>query len=152
MTRCYSNGKEVPLGDALALLVGAGKRARLLCGTMERAVPSRPVPKEEPPTVATAREGGLVWIANPVEFAIQCRSLGWTDLAIEALAQARKLGFSISLADLRRMAWDYWAWQIPVAGSDWRDIVRRLKALMEQDKAFTELHHRAGSSQKQCTR
>jgi hypothetical protein len=135
------NDKVVPPSDSLAFLVREGKKVWLLHGTQTLPLPEPPPPIEKPATAASARERGVAGLHDPL-FAIQCYSLGWKELAVELLRQARQAGATVSRQKLRTTAWIYWEGRISEPDSDWRLVLRHLKALLAQEgKEAPEYHH-----------
>jgi hypothetical protein len=98
------------------------------------------VPVKPVPAAARRLAGGE---HETMFFALQCHSLGWTELAIEVLGRARVSEGAPSLLRLRKGAWDYWVWQVPNEGSDWRAITARLKALMAEEETLRQTYHRS---------
>jgi hypothetical protein len=71
-----------------------------------------------------------------VVFAVQCYSLGWTDLARETLRCGADRDEATCLARLRKDAWKYWKWQIDKRGSDWRIVSQQMKRLIAVEQSL----------------
>jgi hypothetical protein len=143
------NGKVQPERYGLALLTrGKDGKQRLEFGAGDW----RPLDKEDKPPVEIQPSAEMARkyshrYHETLFFALACHYLDWTELSVELLARVRarerRYGKRVGMRALRAKIWDYWVRQIPVADSDWKEITKRLKALMVADKAFHKEHHRA---------
>jgi hypothetical protein len=139
------NGKVVPPRYSIAFLVKGGPAkgtASLLCGTRDFGVSKGerlPRPIAPKPAALGAIDLGA---EESLLMAVQCRYLGWDDLARHLLARWAGEGRPARPA-LLRVAWRYWAWKIPNPNSDRALIAKRLKSLLASDKSLDERHHRA---------
>jgi hypothetical protein len=143
------NGKVQPNRYGLALATrGKDGKQRLERGAGD----GWPLGKKEKPPVEVQPSAAMArkyshHYHETLFFALACHSLDWTELSVELLArvqaEARRYGKRIGMRELRAKVWNYWAWKIPDPGSDWKEIAKRLKALMAADKAFQREYHGA---------
>jgi hypothetical protein len=124
-----------------------GGRARhLLVGWL--GVGLRELEDVEPDAVVEARPepDAARWVAvqsggHLLAFAINCKVLGWDDLAAALYARARERLVEEEsdrpvLAELREIAWGYWAIRLTARGTDRKDIDRRLGDLLVEEPAL----------------
>src|SRR5205814_708984 len=88
----------------------------------------------------------LRWVAagdggHLLSFAVQCKALGWDDLAAALYARARQRFVAEKsdrpvAAELRQIAWGFWALGLTESGTDRKEILSRLTALYAEEPAL----------------
>jgi hypothetical protein len=136
------NGEVTPPQHSLAFLVPETAGPYFWNGGRRWPVAMTDPPLSRvPPTVESARAADS-GDHETLFFALQCHARGWVALSADLLARSERHG-AANTERLRREAWEYWAWRIPEPEGDWREIVRRLKALSAESEDFRQQHHRA---------
>jgi hypothetical protein len=132
-----------PRSNSLAWLVkdACGKKpSYLLCGTFQVPLKSgsdtaKAVDRRK--AAAQAKEQGY---HQSLFFALQCHSLGWTDLARTIAAQS---GDRLSLEKLREHAWWFWEKQVFLPFVTRAEVARRMRVLMTIEPNLRKPYHEA---------